>query len=359
MYTTFFWNVTGFNDTEKHQAFKIWLATNMVLFAALLETHVKESNLNPLMQTVCPTWSFTSNHSEDDNSWIILIWKLPLSVTIMHKSKQIMTCSVTYPGVAPFILTAVYASNVVEEREALWADLITVYKQLNPGSSPWIIGGDFNDIMHPSEHSSPGRNIITPQMIDFHTCLESLEIRDLRYYGAKFIWSNKQPVDPIEKKLDRALINEQWLNTFPHSLATFMPPQRMSDHTPCLISLACPPPIYGSKPFKFFNFLSSHPNFLSTVSNAWICSETEDYSLNKLSFKQRNLRIALKTTNTEIFSEIQKRIYETNSLLNHAQVQTLNQPTTAHFLVEKQCMERLAMLMKIDESFFKQKSRIN
>lgn len=138
-----------------------------------------------------------------------------------------------------------------------------------------------------------------------------------------------------------------------------MPPQRISDHTPCLISLACPPPYTGSKPFKFYNFLSSHPDFLSTITNAWICTEIEDYSLNKLSFKQKDLRRALKTLDTENFSEIQKRVCEANSLLNDGQVQSLNEQTTAHFQDEKQCMEKLLMLRKIEEAFSKQKSRIN
>lgn len=74
-----FWTVREFNDTEKHRAFKIWLANIKFLFGVLLETHVKESSLNPLMQTVCPNWSYTSNHSEDDNGRIVLIWKQPIS----------------------------------------------------------------------------------------------------------------------------------------------------------------------------------------------------------------------------------------------------------------------------------------
>ena len=50
-------------------------------------------------------------------------------------------------------------------------------------------------------------------MIDFNSCLHQLEIQDLRYHGEKYTWSNKRPDNPIAKKLDRALINEHWLNS--------------------------------------------------------------------------------------------------------------------------------------------------
>lgn len=87
-------------------------------------------------------------------------------------------------------------------------------------------------------------------MVDFKTCIDQLEIRDLRYHGARFSWTNKQPDNPIAKNLDRALINEHWLAIFPHSLANYLAPN-ISDHCPFCITLHCPNPQAGTKPFKF------------------------------------------------------------------------------------------------------------
>lgn len=115
----------------------------------------------------------------------------------------------------------------------------------------------------------------------------------------------------------------------------------------------------GTKPFKFFNFLTSHQDFLSTITNDWICSETEDYSLFKLSFKQKEIKRELRALNSNNFSEIQKRVCEANSLLKHVQVLCLQQPSVSNFQQEKQCQEKLEKLKSIDEAFFKQKSRIN
>ena len=54
-------------------------------------------------------------------------------------------------------------------------------------------------------------------------------------------------------KLDRALVNDKWLDCFELSVATFLP-EGSYDHSPILIKLLD----YqddGKKPFRFFNML--------------------------------------------------------------------------------------------------------
>lgn len=112
-----FWNVRGINDNKKHPAFSHWLISNKITIGAILETHIKESNLTRIMASLCPWWSFVSNHSEDEDGRIIIFWTSPAAVTVMHKTRQ--SCSVTYPGIPTFIMTAVYTDNTVEERKIL------------------------------------------------------------------------------------------------------------------------------------------------------------------------------------------------------------------------------------------------
>ncbi|KFK22328.1 hypothetical protein AALP_AAs43842U000100, partial [Arabis alpina] len=73
------------------------------------------------MANMCPNWSYVSNHSEDESGRVIVIWKAPLTVVTLHKSRQSVTC---------------------------------MDRRIND-STPRIIGGDFNETIHPCEHSDP------------------------------------------------------------------------------------------------------------------------------------------------------------------------------------------------------------
>ncbi|EFH39998.1 predicted protein [Arabidopsis lyrata subsp. lyrata] len=47
------------------------------------------------MAKVCPGWNFTSNHQSNDDGRIVIIWKDPASVRVLHQSKQSVTCEVS------------------------------------------------------------------------------------------------------------------------------------------------------------------------------------------------------------------------------------------------------------------------
>lgn len=310
------------------------------------------------MNSLCPNGSYASNHLSDPDGRIIFVWKPHINVTIIHQSRKYMTCRVDNLTADTLFFTAVYAANTAEERNDMWIELLDIQSSLSLVDQSWIVGGDFNEITHPAEHSDPSVSTITPSMSVFNSCLSQLEIRDLRYHGAIFTWSNKCPEDPIAKKLDRALINEAWLDSFPRSLAQFLAPD-ISDHTPCCITLDFPLPLADTKPFKFFNYLTAHPDFLSMVAEALICTENEIHSLYLLSVKLKELKGELKRLNKENFSKIQKRVSETNNLFNDAHVLSLQQPNSVNFAAEKKILAKLNLLKRVEEEYFRQLSRIN
>lgn len=94
----------------------------------------------------------------------------------------------------------------------------------------------------------------------------SSRLSDLVKRGCLYTWSNRQPLNPIARKLDRALSNEAWMNAFPQSTTIFDVPGG-SNHSPCLVSLT--EVVHRRKtPFKFFTFFTTHPEFLSLVKDA-------------------------------------------------------------------------------------------
>lgn len=354
----FFWNVRGINETDKHRPFAQWLAIHKLLMGAFLETHIKEPNLSPILNRICPGWNHVSNHDTDFDGRIVIIWKFPAVVDVLHQSRQSMTCNVSLPGDNNFTFTAVYAANTREERKTLWEEFFEIQTTLFLENKNWLTGGDLNQITHYQEHSSPAVDHLSSDMLELKDNLTQLGVTDLRFQGCANTWTNKNPSAPVTKKLDRALINDVWLESYPNSVASFLA-HDFSDHSPCLIDLACPLPQDGTNPFKFQNFLPQHPSFLQVVETAWFQSGSEATDLSTLGFKIKGLKRVMKTLARDKFSDIQKRVIYTNSLLKDVQVQCLNQPNEENFKAEKDLITHWTFLRGVEEAFFKQKSRIN
>lgn len=127
----------------------------------MLETHIKDHNMSYLMNKLCRGWKYTSNHADDDDGRIIVIWRDTVGVRVIQHSRQAITCEVHLPGSFPFIYTAIYASNERDERTDLWVELLHMAQTFSLDTTPWILGGDFNQIIQPSEHSVSSVNSLS------------------------------------------------------------------------------------------------------------------------------------------------------------------------------------------------------
>uniref|UniRef100_A0A0D3E2T0 Uncharacterized protein n=1 Tax=Brassica oleracea var. oleracea TaxID=109376 RepID=A0A0D3E2T0_BRAOL len=265
------------------------------------------------MPTLCRGWHYQSNHLSDKDGRIVLIWKDPVKLRVVTQSRQMITCEITLPACASFLFTTVYASNLSEERTDLWVELLSLHSSLDLGTKTWLLGGDFNQILHRSEHSAFNENSSMANIYEFRDCLLQLGVFHLRYQGATHTWSNKQPSTPVAKKLDRCLINNNVITAFPHATATFLPTET-SDHSPCLIDLAFQLPKAGTQPYKFQNYLTKHPSFTEVVREAWFEAGSFCVNLASLCWKLKCLKKTLKQLNRENYSNIVERVKEQGGL---------------------------------------------
>lgn len=87
----------------------------------------------------------------------------------------------------PVLVSGVYNYPRPTLQDHVWNDLLHVSPCTN---CPWLVVGDFNSILHPSERV--GGRIANWSRIDkFRSVLANAHLEDLRFYGSAFTWSNR------------------------------------------------------------------------------------------------------------------------------------------------------------------------
>ncbi|XP_071699442.1 uncharacterized protein [Rutidosis leptorrhynchoides] len=190
-----------------------------------------------------------------------------VKVLVVHMNKQVTHCFVeTVVDKSTFYCSFVYASNYGIQSRRLWSDL-SRHKAL-AGRFPWVILGDFNVTLKFEEHSDGGA-FMSDEMIEFQNCINDIEVEDLCNTGFNFTWTKslKNPNCDVLKKLDRVLVNEEFINTFSNAHAIFQP-FSISDHSPALLNIPNGL-VHKSKSFRFMNFVADKAEFLPLVENGW------------------------------------------------------------------------------------------
>lgn len=357
MSDTFFWNVRGINHFSKHIPLSSWINKRKICFGALLETHVSEDNSVSILSVLGPGWKLMANYQFSDLGKVWFVYKDPIKIQFLFADAQSITVKVSPPEALPFFFTAVYASNLLEERQQLWTSLRDTSVSFDLASSPWMVCGDFNEILDPRETSNSSIITSTRAMREFGSCLSDIGVFDLSSQGPKYTWSNHRPSDPIGKKIDRCLVNDLWQLSYPKGFCSFEPPE-FSDHTPCHIRLTSTRPSFGTRPFMFPSYLIKLPSFVPTIKECWLQIGGPAGNLTALCFKLKQLKAPIKSLCKENFSQIERRVQEAKSTLDSHQLQSLNFPSEDNLAMEKESREAWLFLRLAEEMFFRQRSRI-
>ncbi|KAH1107407.1 hypothetical protein J1N35_011175 [Gossypium stocksii] len=168
--------------------------------------------------------------------------------------------------------TGFYGSPYQQEREVAW-DLL---RQLHvAGGLPWILSEDFNEILYGFEKKG-GLPQGEGRMETFRRVLEDCNLSDIGFYGNWFTWERDNlPDTNIQKRLDRAVATEGWLNLFPNYQLRHLS-HSFSDHCPLLINTFWEDRRYGSnldKQDKYCANLESCKSFTyNTIPSISLCN---------------------------------------------------------------------------------------
>lgn len=330
---------------------------NRPVFGGLIETHVKQPKDKKFINNLLPGWSFVENYAFSELGKIWVLWDPRVQVVIVGKSLQMITCEVLLPdSIVWIVVSVVYAANEDDKRKELWKEITDLGASQIVMNRPWIMLGDFNQVLHPQEHSVQISLNVDRRVRDFRNCLLDAELSDLVYRGNTFTWWNKSKSRPVAKKLDRILVNESWCAQFPASFGFFGEPD-FSDHASCGVVLD-EDVLRLKRPFKFYNFLLQNQDFLDLVRVHWFSENVLGSAMLRVSRKLKALKKPIKEFSKLNYSDLEKRTKEAHDTLLSFQSLTLADPSMTNAAQELEAQRKWSILCAAEESFFFQKSRV-
>ena len=161
---------------------------------------------------------------------------------------------------------------------------------------PWIVVGDFNEVLNQGEKLG-GRTIIVTRCNTFSDTMNTCELIDLGFNGPKYTWTNRRKRNPIYERLDRGWGNMEWFNLFPNCSVWHLP-RISSDHCRILVKTDISVNCGGTRPFRFEPMWLHHPDFKTCVEKEW--RRGGDHLQDQLKHMEGVLRI----WNKEVFGNL-------------------------------------------------------
>ena len=257
------WNVRGAVNVKGQRHMRDLIKRFHPNVVIVIETHTQFTNVRNFWNNL----GYTVEGLVEAQGFLGGIWMLTsggsFSCTLVDCFHQCVTVEVGC-GDKKWVSSAIYASPIPTIRSQLWDYLARLRNSI---SHPWILMGDFNDILLPSEVK--GGAFYASRAKAFTDMMENCQLVDMGAYGNKFTWFRSgQNSNSIAKRLDRALADINWRNAFPDAFVENLP-RLQSDHSPIVLHCGGSIPPKALRPFHFQAAWIGHAEYGRIVQEAW------------------------------------------------------------------------------------------
>ncbi|XP_060211785.1 uncharacterized protein LOC132639349 [Lycium barbarum] len=282
------WNVRGLNQAYKQKELQVFVYRNKVGLLAIVEHSVHQKNVARVVKQVVPRRQWQHNYQVGGKRRIWVVWDARLCdfSVIQPTPQHIHGYLKIHVNNMAFHLTVIDGLHSIQDRKPLWEDLMNIAGLM---STPWLVMCDFNAIMH-VHYRTHGPPVQDPKIKDFCDCMIDSGMEEMKSVGRDFTWTNHHTYN----RIDRALVNATWVQNWPH-LETHVLDLSFSDHSPLSVQIedGTSP---GGKPFKYFDYMMKHPQFMELVNKAWSLNASGD-SMQRLRKKIKNVQLAMNELN--------------------------------------------------------------
>ncbi|KAK6146669.1 hypothetical protein DH2020_020538 [Rehmannia glutinosa] len=282
---------------------------------------------------------------------LAILWSHDVDVSIKLWSNTFVDLFVTMDGFS-WRFTGFYGNPDRNARHFSWDLLRRLQAQYD---LPWIVGGDFNDILSYTEKWG-GADFNTPYVSSFREVIDDCRLLDLGFDGPRFTWRKSlNNENNVWERLDRFLGSQCWIEKFKNykvqNLDFFG-----SDHRAILLhtDFSQGAGSYSRQRtplFRFEPFWLSSNSFKENLQNIWDESTTHGSSLKS---KLKYCGVALKGWSRTEFGNLRNRIEGTQKELSR-----LNKAHPSIINVEriKEVERKLERMLALEEYYWKQRSR--
>ncbi|XP_019259116.1 PREDICTED: uncharacterized protein LOC109237277 [Nicotiana attenuata] len=255
------WNIRGLNKTYKQKEVKEFRKGNNKALIALVEHRVKEHRTNDIIKKIAPGWQWISNSSPSNKSRIRVIWDPRIydfdpeevDEQLIHGQIRIISKAFT------FGFSAIYGLHTIKDSLSMWRKLRQIHS-LQQG--PWLAMGDYNAVLQAQDRQH-GIEVQDMETRDFKEYMLDTGMHELQYVGRNYTWTNNHTYS----RIDRGLVNVAWMMIMPNMKVQVLEPL-VSNHSPLKLMIT---QVQGKKnrPFRFFNCIADHHQFIQKVEQAW------------------------------------------------------------------------------------------
>ncbi|XP_021861555.1 uncharacterized protein [Spinacia oleracea] len=313
----------GLNDPSKVGEVKNFLNKNKVSFVALLETRVKQHNSSRILKKFGANWSWVDNYVCSPRGRIWIGWlHNDISLQVIDRVEYGIHCLVNSKnGKLIAHITVVYGLHTVEDRVPMWRYLEGL---ANAMTGPWCVIGDFNAVLNSADRSN-GNPVTIRETKDFEQLLDTTDLVEVKSSGCFYSWSNKGEGERrIESRIDWCLGNSGWHSFYTDAWVEYMVPG-LSDHSPLILRSEVDTR-QGSRPFKFFNYMDDHTDFVKAVNEGWDCS-IQGCAMYRLWTKLKHVKAGLKKLHAKDFAKLDSRIEQLRQDLDDTQLALVDNST--------------------------------
>lgn len=161
---------------------------------------------------------------------LALFWKSNVEVEIISTCQHFIDTKIKAKG-RSFFSTFLYGEPDRTKRISVWNQIQELAASRD---SPWILTGDFNDIIHSSEKvGGPPRP--EGSFSDLRSLMSTCDLYDLKHTGNFLSWRGKRHSHLVRCRLDRVMANSDWILAYPSGRSEYLRFEG-SDHRPLVTS---------------------------------------------------------------------------------------------------------------------------